>query len=80
MLDKKFCPKDTMWKADQRQRLGELTLKEDEDPHDFNLKIAALELEYNNKLTEEDKIATLLSAVSVKYGLKILGKQRLLEI
>ena len=38
-----------MSKADQRQRLGELTLKEDEDLHDFSLKRVALELEYNNK-------------------------------
>ena len=57
LMDKKFRPKDSISKADQRQRLGELTLKEDEDPHDFSSKIAALELEYNNKMTEEDKVA-----------------------
>ena len=79
LMDKKFRPKDSMSKADQRQRLGELTLKEDEDPHDFSLKIAALELEYNNKLTEEDKVATLLSVAGVKYGSTVLGERRLLE-
>ena len=79
LMDKKFCPKDSMSKADQRQRLGELALKEDEDPHNFSLKIAALELEYNNKLTEEDKVATLLSVAGVKYGSTVLGERRLLE-
>ena len=79
MLDKKFRPKDTMSKADQRQRLGELTLKEDKDPHDFSLKIAALKLEYNTKFTEEDKIVTLLSVAGVKYGSTVLGERRLLK-
>ena len=79
MLDKKFCPKDTMSKAGQRQRLGELTLREDEDPHDVSLQITLLKLEHNNKLTEEDKIATLLRVSGVKHGSTILGKRRLFE-
>ena len=79
MLDKKFCLKDKMSKTDQRQRLGELTLKEDKDPHNFSLKIASLKLEDNNKLTEEDKTRTLLIIAGVKYGSTILGKRRLLE-
>ena len=78
-LDKKFCPKDMMPKADQRQRLGELILKKDKDPHDISLKIAALELEYNNKLTKEDKLATLLSVAGEKHGSMVLDKRRLLE-
>ena len=48
MLDKKFCPKDTMSKPDQRQSLGELTLKDGKDLHDFSLKTTSLELQFNN--------------------------------
>ena len=55
MLDKLFCPKDTMSNAAQTQGLGEWTLKDGEDPHKFSLKIVSLELEYNNKLTKEEK-------------------------
>ena len=56
--------------CDKRQRLGELTLKDDKDPHDFSLKIV---------LTKEDKNATLSSVTGVKDGATILGKRRLLE-
>ena len=45
-----------MTKAKQKQRLGQLTLEDCEDQDDFSMKIASIELEYNNVLTKEDKI------------------------
>ena len=50
-----------MSKAGQRQRLGELMLKDFEDPDNFSMKSALLELEFNNVLTKEDMIATRFS-------------------
>ena len=76
LLDKTFHPKDTMSKADQRRRLGESTLKDGKDPDTFSMKIASLELEYNNVLTEEDNITTLTSVAGEKYKLAILGERR----
>ena len=35
LLDEMFCSKDTMATAQQKQRLGELTLKDCKDPHGF---------------------------------------------
>jgi hypothetical protein len=54
LLDEMFRPTDTMAKAQQKKKLGELTMKDSEDPHGFGLKIASLELEFNNTLSDED--------------------------
>ena len=68
-----------MAKAQQMQRLGDLTLKDCEDPDDFSLKIASLELEFNNLLSKEDKIATLIGVAGAKYAAKICGEQKLIK-
>jgi hypothetical protein len=79
MLDKKFRPKDTMARAEQKLRLGELTLQDGEDPDDFSTKVATLEMEFNNVLEEDDKIATLFSVSGEKYATMILSERKLLE-
>ena len=79
LLDEMFRPKDTMERIQQKKRLGESTLKDCEDPHGFGFKIASLELELNNSLNEEDKMATLISVASLKYATKIRGKKKLFE-
>jgi hypothetical protein len=79
LLDKMFRPKDKMAKAQQNQRLGELTLKDCKDPHGFGLKIASLELEFNNSLSKEDKIATLFGVAGARYTTTICGEKKLFE-
>jgi hypothetical protein len=58
LLDTMFCQKDTMAKAQQKRRLGELTLKDCKYPDNFNMKIARIKLKFNNILRKEDMIAT----------------------
>ena len=79
VLDKKFRPKDRMARAEQKQRIGELTLKVDEDPDNYNVAVATLELEYRNTLSEEDKIAALIGVAGEKYATTIHGEQKLIE-
>ena len=78
LLDEMFHPKDTMAEAQQRQRLGELTLKDSEDPHSFGLKIASL-LEINNTLSNEDKMTTLICVAGSRYATTICGEKKLFE-
>ena len=68
-----------MVKAQQNKRLGELTLKDCKDLHGFGLKIASLELKFNNSLSEEDKMATLISAAGSRHTTTILGEKKLFE-
>ena len=79
LLDEMFWPKDTMAKAQQRKRLGELTMKDCEYPHGFGLNIASLELEFNNSLSKEDKLATLISAAGSRYATTICGEKKLVK-
>ena len=75
LLDEMFRPTDTMAKAQQKKKLGELTMKDSEDPHGFGLKIASLELEFNNTLSDEDKMATLICVSGSRYATTICGKK-----
>ena len=66
-----------MARAEQNQRLGELTLKGGKDPDNFGTAIASLKMEYNNMLAKEDKIAILFSVAGEKYATMILSKRKL---
>ena len=79
LLDEMFRPTDTMAKAQQKKKLGELTMKDSEDPHGFGLKIASLELEFNNTLSDEDKMATLIGVAGSRYATTIRGEKKLFE-
>ena len=79
LLDKKFCSKDTMAKAQQKQRLGELTLKDCEDPEDFSLKIVLLKLEFNNFLSKENKLVTLIGVAGTKYAATVHSEHKLIK-
>ena len=68
-----------MAKAQQKKRLVELTLEGCEDPHGFGLKILSLKLEFNNPLSEEDKMATLISVAGSRYETTIRGEKKLFE-
>ena len=79
LLDEMCCPKDTMAKAQQKKRFGELMLKDCKDPHGFGLKNASLELKFNDSLSKEDKIATLISVAGLRYASTIRGKKKLFK-
>ena len=79
LLDEMFRPTDTMAKAQQKKKLGELTMKDCEDPHGFGLKITSLELKCNNSLSEEDKMATLICVAGLRYATTICSEKKLLE-
>ena len=54
-------------------------MKDCEDPHGFGLKIASLKLEFNNLLSDEDKMITLICVAGSRYATTICGEKKLFE-
>ena len=73
-LKETFRPKDTFSKADQKTKLGQLKYKKGQNPDNFSTAIGGLEVEYMNQLSEDDKIATLVSAMGPFYGETIVNE------
>ena len=63
----------------QNWELNALTLKASKDPDKFGTNISRLEIEYKHKLSEEDKVATLVGAAGPKYANTIFKETRLIE-
>ena len=56
-----------------------MKLKEGWYPDGFNTAIKALNIEYRNNFTKDDKVAALVSAAGSQYGATILNKMERLE-
>ena len=67
-------------KAEQKAKLDQLMYKKGQNPNDFGTAIIGLEVEYRNKFSKEDKIATLVSAVGSFYGETIVNKMEKLKL
>ena len=61
-------------KAEQKTKLGQLKYKKGQNPDDFSTAISSLEVEYRNHLSEDDKIATVVSAMGSIYGETIVNE------
>ena len=66
-LKETFRPKDMFLKADQKTKLGQLKYKKGQNPDNFSTATGGLEVEYRNKLSKDDKIAMLVSAMRPFY-------------
>ena len=75
-MDKKFKPKDTMAIAEQTTKLMKLKLGDTNSPEELGDKIASLETKYGNKLSNEQKIAAIVSAGGVRYAEVIQSETR----
>jgi hypothetical protein len=73
-LEETFRPKDMFSKAEQKTKLGQLKYKKGQNPDDFGTAISSLEVEYRNQLSEDDKIATVVSAMGSIYGEAIVNE------
>ena len=73
-LEETFRPKDMFSKAEQKTKLGQLKYKKGQNSDEFSTAIGSLEVEYRNHLSEDDKIATFVSAMGSIYGETIVNK------
>ena len=61
-------------KADQHTKVGQLKYKKGQNPDNFSTAIGSLDVEYRNHLSEDDKIATFVSAMVPFYGEAIVNE------
>ena len=76
---KTFRPKDMFLKAEQKTKLGQLKYTKGKNPDNFATAIGGPEVEYRIKISKEDTISTLLSAVGPFHGEAIVDNMEKLE-
>jgi hypothetical protein len=76
---KRLRPNNILLKVEANTKVGLLKLQKGRDPDNFVTAIEALEIEYRNNSTNDDKMAASVSVSEPQYGATILNKMEKLK-
>ena len=79
MVDKHFQPKGVISRAEQKHKVGDLTLEGDKDPDNYAGAITTLNVGYQNVLRKDDKIAAIYSVTGDNYATTLLSQQNVIK-